>query len=928
MPDEAGYSADTNYRFVASIREDFLFVLEDSIDENSLDLYKNNRYRLRPMKPEQAREVVFEPGRDCIEESEKDKVADRIVTLARRNKQGDIDTLLLSLVCAGSFDKKTGEKITLSDLAVWKNNPMEVYYQDSIKGLSANQVRYIQQHLIRDDGSRRRVDAEEVKNAVGEVTYRQLTQGKNRLFAIGDKGQVELLHDQLGMAVFEERKKFEEKRQKIKKAFQGFVVVFGLFATITVLLLFNLLSSTKKERNEALKYQSRFLAEKAKIIAPENSRLACLLALEALPKDINHPDRPYTKEAEWALREAVSYHGMILEGNKEYVYSVCYSPSGNYVASGSEDGAVFVWDKLGIVVRKFKSANAVLSVSFSPNGKNLVASSWNKIEIWDVERDTLVTASEIVAGGWIRNVVYSPDGKSIFVACNDNTIKRLDSRGTVIGQLVGHTDQVSSIAFSPNGKQITTASFDHTIRIWDLESGQLIQTLEGHEDKVNDVCYSLDGKQLVSGSSDNHAMVWDMVKGTMIKDIEFDNSVLAVSYSYDGKYIAFASWNQIDIMDTEIFEIVNTITDGDENWIKDVEFNPNSNNLVYGSGAKVRLVGMDDAIGQHQYLNRRFLFNHPGVVSAAYNTSGDKILTASETHGVILWDGITGEELWEKETHIGGTTTASFSPDGNLLVYNEDSLAVLCDIFGNTMVTIKQNCRIDYVSFGLNGKETITLTKQDSTVRFWNIDNSICVDSVFGTSYDYIHHHKNELILYRYSSDEFHFELLIIPYNNWKNVFPNPVGKIAYNPTKEQFATIFKNQYVISEIPSYNYNDVAKFDYEYSILGTENDFVNFRINTIAYSPNGEYIIIATKDHKVRIANSSPETKGFLCTLNHNMAVQSASFSPDGKHIMSVQEDGTVMIWDFPPLQELIDQTRERFKYRPLTLEERKQYYLE
>ena len=49
MPNEEDYSADTNYRFVASIREDYLFVLEDSIDEYSLDLYKNNRYRLRPM---------------------------------------------------------------------------------------------------------------------------------------------------------------------------------------------------------------------------------------------------------------------------------------------------------------------------------------------------------------------------------------------------------------------------------------------------------------------------------------------------------------------------------------------------------------------------------------------------------------------------------------------------------------------------------------------------------------------------------------------------------------------------------------------------------------------------------------------------------------------------------------------------------------
>lgn len=38
--------------------------------------------------------------------------------------------------------------------------------------------------------------------------------------------------------------------------------------------------------------------------------------------------------------------------------------------------------------------------------------------------------------------------------------------------------------------------------------------------------------------------------------------------------------------------------------------------------------------------------------------------------------------------------------------------------------------------------------------------------------------------------------------------------------------------------------------------------------------------------------------------------------------------GTVKIWDFSPFQQLIDQTRERFKDRPLTAEERRMYYLE
>lgn len=261
MPDEEGYSADTNYRFVASIREDFLFVLEDSIDENSLDLYKNNRYRLRPMKPEQARQVVLVPGKACIDESEKEAIAERIITLAKRPQSEDIDTLLLSIVCSGTYDKKAGEKITSADLAVWKNNPMEVYYRDAVKGLTVDQVRYIQQHLIREDGSRRRMNAEEVKAALGETTYRQLAQGTNRLFAVGDKGQVELLHDQLGMAVYEDRKAFEERERK--KKLRRRVTLVGLLVLAIAGFFFFQNHKLKQQRWKMAESQSRFVAEKA-----------------------------------------------------------------------------------------------------------------------------------------------------------------------------------------------------------------------------------------------------------------------------------------------------------------------------------------------------------------------------------------------------------------------------------------------------------------------------------------------------------------------------------------------------------------------------------------------------------------------------------------------------------------------------------------
>jgi WD40 repeat protein len=60
----------------------------------------------------------------------------------------------------------------------------------------------------------------------------------------------------------------------------------------------------------------------------------------------------------------------------------------------------------------------------------------------------------------------------------------------------------------------------------------------------------------------------------------------------------------------------------------------------------------------------------------------------------------------------------------------------------------------------------------------------------------------------------------------------------------------------------------------------------------------------------------------------NNVLNSSSYSPDGKRMLTISSDRTIRIWDFPPLQELIDKTRTRFKTRPITDEERRMYYLE
>ena len=73
-----------------------------------------------------------------------------------------------------------------------------------------------------------------------------------------------------------------------------------------------------------------------------------------------------------------------------------------------------------------------------------------------------------------------------------------------------YSDSVLSVAFSPDGQTLASGSGDNTIKLWNVNTGNLLQTLEGHSDWVISVAYSPDGQTLASGSasSDNTIKIW------------------------------------------------------------------------------------------------------------------------------------------------------------------------------------------------------------------------------------------------------------------------------------------------------------------------------------------------------------------------------------------------------------------------------------
>uniref|UniRef100_A0A4W5KWF3 Guanine nucleotide binding protein (G protein), beta 5a n=1 Tax=Hucho hucho TaxID=62062 RepID=A0A4W5KWF3_9TELE len=105
-----------------------------------------------------------------------------------------------------------------------------------------------------------------------------------------------------------------------------------------------------------------------------------------------------------------------------------------------------------------------------------------------------------------------------------------------------HTNYLSACSFTNSDMQILTSSGDGTCALWDVESGQLLQSFHGHAADVLclDLAPSETGNTFVSGGCDKKANVWDMRSGQCIQSFEtHESDINSVRYYPSGD--AFAS---------------------------------------------------------------------------------------------------------------------------------------------------------------------------------------------------------------------------------------------------------------------------------------------------------------------------------------------------------------------------------------------------
>jgi WD40 repeat protein len=582
-------------------------------------------------------------------------------------------------------------------------------------------------------------------------------------------------------------------------------------------------------------------------------------------------------------------------GHQSSVLSVSFSPDGQYLATGSDDRTARLWDRKGNQVAEFSGHQGwVMSVSFSPDGQYLATgSSDSTARLWDLNH---LPNPPLLRGGnggvvfsghqdSVWSVSFSPNGQYLATASHDRTARLWDMQGNQVAEFSGHQGWVWSVSFSADGQYLATGSSDSTARLWDMQGNQVAE-FSGHQDSVRSVSFSLNGQYLATGSVDRTARLWDRKGNQLVEFSGHQFSVTSVSFSPDGQYLATGSSDSTarlwDLNGNQVAEF-----SGHQGWVWSVSFSPDGQYLATGSRDKTARLW--DRKGKQV---AEFSGHQGWVRSVSVSPDSQYLATGSDERTARLWD-LNGNQVAEFSGHQDSVTSVSFSPDGQYLATaSRDRTARLWDLNGNQVAEFSgHQSSVTSVSFSPDGQYLATVS-DDRTARLWDLQG-------------------NQVAEFSGHQDR--------------------INSVSFSPDGQYLATVSDDQ--TARLWDLNGNQLAKFsghqksvrsvsfsaDGQYLATGSDdgtarlwdlqgNQLAEFSghqdwVRSVSFSPDGQYLATGSLDRTARLwdlqGNQLAKFSG------HQDSVNSVSFSPDGQYLATGSSDRTARLWRVESLAELL-----------------------
>ncbi len=357
---------------------------------------------------------------------------------------------------------------------------------------------------------------------------------------------------------------------------------------------------------------------------------------------------------------------------------------------------------------KYQEYNKLIA-EFSKDGHiALTGSIWNGLYLWNVMTSKLLFKVPEHGGGFTA-ATLSPDGTTMLTATRDLRIQVWNTAtGVLEREISGSTDEAQLAEFSPDGKQLLTAGMGD-LRLWDLDIMKPIRVFNDRNENLRTAKFSPTGESVAAGYDSGIIDIFPLNRKRGLRLQDSIGNGITLSFNDIGSYLLnctidpisqISTIRQHDLNDGKILQSMEvSLSNGNgigfmpkgdgflirksgghliqsehrsvevpgPSTLRNVDVMSPNGKLLLGSNLSPTLDILDLETKKSAGILKANGHVAP-IISARFNLSGDKILTASADKSAILWNARTKLPLKVLEGHTDQLNDAGFSPDGSRIV--------------------------------------------------------------------------------------------------------------------------------------------------------------------------------------------------------------------------------------------------------------------